>query len=509
MVAIVTSPDSEGRKQKLTSNWCLNSPADSFLSKEEQDRLLSVIGDYHDVFSLNEGERGETDLVEMDINTGEATPTRRRLPFAVRQEVARQLKAMQDKNVIQPSNSPWASPIVLVRKKDGTLRMCVDYRKLNSVTKPDKFPLPRIDDLLDQLGKSKYFSTLDLAAGFWQIRMNDSSKEKTAFVTQNGLFEFQVMPFGLTNAPAVFQRLMQRAISDLNPPEGPDFVGVYVDDLLISSRTFEEHLDHLSKVMSRLRSANLKLKLTKCHFVRPRVEYLGHVISSAGLSPNPKQVAAVSNYPQPQSLTQVRQFLGLTSYYRRFIGQYAKIAAPLHNLTRKDVSWEWNEECQKAFECLKQKLVQAPILTYSNFERDFVLETDASVKGIGAVLSQQLDDGRLHPVAYASRSLSIAERNYSITELETLAVVWAVQHFRAYLYGHNVTVITDHSAVKSVLETPGSSGKHARWWLKVFGCGIGQVNIVYRPGRENAQADALSRNPLSSADDGQVDIELT
>ena len=509
VVGNVTSPDNEGRKQKLIEHL-VSKISDSFLSEEEQDRLLSVIGDYHDVFSLNEGERGETDLVEMNIDTGEAAPTRqavRRLPFAVRQEVAQQLKEMQDSDVIQPSNSPWASPIVLARKKDGTLRMCVDYRKLNSVTKPDKFPLPRIDDLLDQLGKSKYFSTLDLAAGFWQIRMNKSSKEKTAFVTQNGLFEFQVMPFGLTNAPAVFQRLMQRVISDLNPPEGPDFVGVYVDDLLISSRTFEEHLVHLSKVMGRLRSANLKLKLTKCHFVRPRVEYLGHVISSEGLSPNPKQVAAVTNYPQPQSLTQVRQFLGLTSYYRRFIGQFAKIAAPLHNLTRKDVSWKWNEECQQAFECLKQKLVQAPILAYPNFERDFVLETDASVKGIGAVLSQKLDDGRLHPVAYASRSLSVAERNYSITELETLAVVWAVQHFRAYLYGHNVMVITDHSAVKSILETPGSSGKHARWWLKVFGCGIGQVNIVYRPGRENTQADALSRNPVSSADEGQVDIE--
>ena len=204
--------------------------------------------------------------------------------------------------MIRPSNSLWASPIVLACKKDGTLRMRVDYRKLNFVTKPDKFPLPRIDDLLDQLGKSKYFSTLDLAAGFWQIRMNNSPKEKTAFGTQNGLFEFQVMPFGLTNAaPAVFQRLMQRVVSDLNPPEGPDFMGVYVDDLLISSLTFEEHRDHLSRVMSRLRSANLKLKLTKCHFVTPRVEYLhvGHVISSAGLSPNPKQVAAVSNYPQP------------------------------------------------------------------------------------------------------------------------------------------------------------------------------------------------------------------
>eukprot|EP00731_Ephydatia_muelleri_P007839 Em0004g177a len=383
VVGNVTSPDNEGRKQKLIEHL-VSKISDSFLSEEEQDRLLSVIGDYHDVFSLNEGERGETDLVEMNIDTGEAAPTRqavRRLPFAVRQEVAQQLKEMQDSNVIQPSNSPWASPIVLARKKDGTLRMCVDYRKLNSVTKPDKFPLPRIDDLLDQLGKSKYFSTLDLAAGFWQIRMNKSSKEKTAFVTQNGLFEFQVM--------------------------------------------------------GRLRSANLKLKLTKCHFVRPRVEYLGHVISSEGLSPNPKQVAAVTNYPQPQSLTQVRQFLGLTSYYRRFIGQFAKIAAPLHNLTRKDVSWKWNEECQQAFECLKQKLVQAPILAYPNFERDFVLETDASLSSL----------------------------------------YWS------------------------------SSGKHARWWLKVFGCGIGQVNIVYRPGRENTQADALSRNPVSSADEGQVDIE--
>ena len=210
-------------------------------------------------------------------------------------------------------------------------------------------------------------------------------------------------------------------------------------------------------------------------------------------------MATVSNYPQPQSLTQVHQFLGLTSYYRRFSGQFAKIAAPLHNLTRKD---EWNEVCQQAFQCLKQKLVQAPILSYPIFEQDFVLEMDASVKGIGAVLSQQLDDGRLHPVAYASRSLSIAERKYSMTELETLAVVWAAQHFRTYLYGHNAMVITDHSAVKSVLETRGSSGKHARWWLKVFGCGMGQVKIVYRPGRENAQADALSRNPVSSADDG-------
>ena len=226
---------------------------------------------------MTEVERGETDLTEVHINTGDAVPKKqpvRRVPFAVRQEVAKQLQKMLRDGIIQPSSSPWASAIVLVRKKDGSLRICVDYRHLNSVTKPDTFPLPRIDDLIDQLGRARYFTTLDLAAGYWQIRVADDSIEKTAFVTPNGLFEFRVMPFGLTNAPAIFQRLMQRVLNGLNPEEGPDFVAVYIDDILIFSRTMSEHLHHVGLVLDRLQGAGLKLKPNKCHFLCQRVEYL-------------------------------------------------------------------------------------------------------------------------------------------------------------------------------------------------------------------------------------------
>ena len=289
------------------------------------------------------------DLTEVHINTGDAVPKKqpvRRVPFAVRQEVAKQLQKMLRDGIIQPSSSPWASAIVLVRKKDGSLRLCVDYRHLNSVTKPDTFPLPRIDDLLDQLGRARYFTTLDLAAGYWQIRVADDSIEKTAFVTPNGLFEFRVMPFGLTNAPAIFQRLMQRVLNGLNPEEGPDFVAVYIDDILIFSRTMSEHLHHVGLVLDCLQGAGLKLKPNKCHFLCQRVEYLGHLVTPHGLEPNPKKVNAVTQFPVPTSTTQVRQFVGLTSYYRRFIESFAKIAAPLHNLTRKDVEFRWTTECQ-------------------------------------------------------------------------------------------------------------------------------------------------------------------
>ena len=484
---------------------------DTHVPELERQELVQLLETYHDVFSLEPGERGETDLVELHIDTEGALPRKqpvRRVPFAVRQEVARQLREMQASGVVQTSSSPWASPIVLVRKKDGSLRFCVDYRQLNAVTRPDTFPLPRIDDLLDQLGKSHYFSTLDLAAGYWQIKVAEDSREKTAFVTHQGLFEFRVMPFGLTNAPAIFQRLMQCVLCGLNPEQGPDFVSVYINDVLVFSRTMTEHLDHLRRVLDCLRGANLKLKPSKCHFLRQNVEYLGHLITPAGLKPNPKQVSAVQQFPAPESVTQVRQFVGLTSYYRRFISHFAKIAAPLHSLTRKDVDFVWTEECQAAFESLKKKLTEAPVLTYPDFDLGFVLETDASVRGLGAVLSQEQTTRRLHPIAFASRALSAAEKNYSITELETLAVVWAIQHYRAYLYGHKVMVVTDHSAVKALLETPSASGKHARWWLKVFASGVGQVSLVYRPGKENTRADALSRNPVTGGSAKPTDLDV-
>ena len=293
-VAGVNNVDAERRvhfrKEKLSETLA---DEGSNLPPEERERLHSFLLECHEAFSLEKSERGETDLVELQIDTGDASPIKqqvRRMPFAVRQEVARQLREMQRAGVIRPSNSPWASPVVLVRKKDGSLRFCIDFRALNSITKPDTFPLPRIDDLLDQLGRAKHFSTLDLASGFWQIKLHAESREKTAFITPQGLFEFQVMPFGLTNAPAVFQRLMQQVLMGLNPPEGPDFVSVHIDDILIYSETLEDHLEHLKCVIERLMTSGLKLKPMKCHFVRQEVEYLGHIITPTGLKPNPKTV---------------------------------------------------------------------------------------------------------------------------------------------------------------------------------------------------------------------------
>ena len=505
----VSSLDDPERKRKVRELFSedLDNPA---LSPEQQEKLLLLLEEFHDVFSLEDGDRGETDVITVHIDTGDAPPRAqpvRRVPFAVRQEVAQQLHQMQEEGVIEPSNSPWASPIVLVRKKDGGLRICVDYRSLNAVTKADRFPLPRIADLLDQLGSSRFFTTLDLASGFWQVKIDDESREKTAFITHRGLFEFHVMPFGLTNAPAIFQRLMQRVLEGVNPKDGRDSADVYIDDVLVFSQTADDHVEHLRVVLDRLRRAGLKLKPKKCHFVRQSIEYLGHVITPEGLLPNPHQAEAVKNFPVPTSVTGVRQFLGLASYYRRFIRNFARIASPLHSLTRKSAEFQWTDECQSAFDHLKDKLTTAPILAYPNFDLPFVLETDASIQGLGAVLSQKQSDGLLHPVAYASRSLLPTERNYGISELETLAVVWGIQHFHAYLYGHHVTVVTDHTAVKAILQSPSPNGKHARWWTKIFSCGVGKVDIVYRPGKDNDRADALSRNPLPS--DGQVvDDEL-
>ena len=460
LIQAVSSTYDSVRERKLADMIAEVGPT---LKWQERDSLRQLLPEKNPVFVVEEGEHGNTDLVQMTIDTRDATPIKqplRRTPFAARQEVANQLRKMQSQGIIQPSTSSWASPVVLVRKNDGSLRFCIDYRALNSVTKTDQFPLPRIDDLLDQLGRAKYFTTLDLAAGYWQVEMHPDSKEKTAFATYQGLYEFNVMPFGLKNAPGVFQRLMQRVLMGLNPENGPDFVATYLDDVLIFSTTFEEHLVHLRSVLDRLLEVGLKLKPAKCHFICQSVEYLGHLVTPQGISPNPARVAA---YPTPTSVKEMRQFVGIASYYRRFIKGFAKVAQPLHALTQKGAVFKWSVSCQEAFQHLKNLLVEAPVLSYPDFLKPFTLETDASVLGLGAVLSQQQDDGHLHPVAYASRALSPQEKRYGITELETLAVVWSMQHYHAYLYGHEVTVFTDHSAVKAVLETPSPSGEHARW----------------------------------------------
>ena len=298
------------------------------------------------------------------------------------------------------------------------------------------------------------------------------------------------MPFGLCNAPATFQRLMQTVLAGL---EWESYF-VYIDDILVASETFEEHLLHLRQVFDRLRNANLRLKPSKCLFLRDEVPYLGYVISKDGIRPDPARTNQVKHFPTPKDVTQVRQFIGLASYYRRFIPGFAKVASPLHALTRKGVTFAWSPECEAAFNQLKSLLITAPVLAYPQFgpDKSFVLETDASGCGLGAVLSQEQSDGKLHPIAYASRSLHHHEQHYAISELETLGLVWSVKHFRMYLLGHHCIVYTDHSACVSLLNTPKPSAKLARWAMTIQEFNL---TIKHRAGRKNQRADALSRNP--------------
>ena len=320
------------------------------LSKPERLKFCQFLMDHHEVFSLQEEEWGDTQLIQIKIDTGNAQPKRqhpRRLPFVSKQEVARQIQTMLDAGVIQPSVSPWVSPIVLVQKKDGTYRFCVDYWELNTVTKPNKFPLPRIDDLLDELENAKFFSTLDLTSGFWQVQVHPDSRAKTAFIAPQGLHEFRVMPFGLTNASSVFQHLMQKVLMGLNPPDASGFVTVYIDDILVYSETLEQHLEHLRTVMGKLIQAGLKLKPSKCLFVRDEVRYLGHVITPRGLKTSNQHIIAVQEFTNPKSVKDVRQFLGLSSFYRKFVPSFAKIAGPLHTLTRKNAPFNWTEQLDR------------------------------------------------------------------------------------------------------------------------------------------------------------------
>ena len=296
---------------------------------------------------------------------------------------------------------------------------------------------------------------------------------------------------------------------DLNPERGPDFVSVYIDDILVFSSSLDKHIHHLQLVLERVITANLKLKPSKCHSVREEVEYLGHVIMCSGLKTQAKHVEAVQHFARPNSLKGVRQYLGMCAYYRRFIPCFSDIARPLHNQTRKGADFVWTKECETAFLELKERLIAAPVLAYPCFQKPFILETDVSGCGLVAVLSQSQDDGLVHPIAYASRSLCKAESNYGITELETLAVVWALTHFRTYIhvYGNEVTVYTDHSAVKAVLETPNPSGKHARWWSKVYESGAKHVHIISKSGKSNSNADALSHSPVGTPG-GEADEEV-
>ena len=451
--------------------------------------LQGLLKQYEDVFpeQLPKGKPPKR-TVEFEIKTEEgATPPNKppyRLSPKEHEELQAQIEDLLAQGHIRPSTSPYGAPVLFVPKKDGRWRMCVDYRALNRQTIRDRYPLPRIDDLLDRLGKAKHFTTLDLATGYHQIAVKNEDIPKTAFRTQRGQFEFVVMPFGVTNAPATFQRMMNSIFKE----ELDDFVLVYLDDILIFSETLQEHIKHIKTALEKLRTAKLYARLHKCAFFQKKVEYLGFDVSSQGIQPSPEKVRTIVEWPRLQSVKDVRSFLGLASFYRKFIKQFSLKARPLTDLTRDNVAWQWTEKEEKAFNDLKTSLVVAPVLRIPNFDLQFVVTTDASLVSVGAILEQDFGRG-LQPVAYESRKLNPAETRYSAYERELLGIVWAIGKWRHYLEGKHFVVQTDHSSLRHLPNQPSVNRRIWKWVSILQGY---DIEIRHIPGKTNP-ADALTR----------------
>ncbi|KAL0540162.1 hypothetical protein IC582_024392 [Cucumis melo] len=396
-------------------------------------------------------------------------------------ELKMQLQELVDKGYIRPSVSPWGAPVLFVKKKDGTLRLCIDYRQLNKVTIRNKYPLPCIDDLFDQLRGAGLFSKIDLRSGYHQLKVRESDIAKTAFRTRYGHYKFRVMPFGLTNAPAVFMDLMNRIFHRYLD----QFVIVFIDDILVYSVDRESHEEHLRIVLQTLREKQLYAKFSKCEFWLKQVVFLGHVVSAKGVSVDPQKVEAIVNWERPINATEVRSFLGLAGYYRCFIEDFSRLALPLTALTRKNVKFEWSDKCEQSFQKLKKRLVTAPILVLPVTGKDYVIYCDASRLGLGCVLMQ---DG--YVIAYASRQLKEHECNYPTHDLELAAVVLALKIWRHYLFGEKCHIFTDHKSLKYIFDQKELNLRQRQWLelIKDYDC-----TIEYHPGKANVVADALSR----------------
>lgn len=465
------------------------------LTVNQKEQLHEFLYQNRFVFSSNLSQIGQSKTYQHQIDTGNALPVRGpnyRTSPNMKKEIERQVDEMLQNNIIEPSNSDWYSPVVLVPKKNGEFRFAIDYRKLNKVTRPASFPLPKLEDVVDAIGEAdaKIFSVLDLASGFWQIPMDPSTKHKAAFITHTGIYEWTRMPFGLRNAPITFQMVMTQVLRGLHWKQAL----VYVDDILIYSKNFEAHLHHLKQVFHRLQDAGLTLKPSKCQFAVEQVSYLGHRFSKNGVMVDPSKIALVQDYPVPKNQNEIRSFMGLCNYYRKFVNSYSIIASPLNELLQKNIPFEWTTDCQKSFETLKASLSSAPVLAYPNMSEPFILTCDASASAIGFILGQ-LQNGKKHPVAYGGRSLNKAERKWGITDRECLAVIEGIKHFRVYLANNHFKVITDHRALKWLQNQKDLTGRLGRWALRLQEY---DFEVVYRPGVTNQNADAMSRRPYSS-----------
>lgn len=464
---------------------------DDHMNELEKKALREVIHKNREVLYEESDKLTFTHKIKHNIRTTDNMPIHvksYKCPQIFEAEIQKQVRKMLNDGIIKESISPYTAPVWVVPKKaDATgtkkFRLVIDYRKLNEKTINDKYPIPDITDILDKLGRACYFSTVDLVSGFHQIQLLEEDTEKTAFSVNSGKYEFTRMPFGLKNAPATFQRVMDCILRDL--------IGVccfvYMDDIIIFSGSLEEHKLHLDSILKRLKEAGLKIQLDKCEFFRKEVQFLGHTVTEEGVRPNEDKIQCIRSWPTPRNEKEVRQFLGTLGYYRRFIKDFAKLVKPMTNLLRKDSEFVITPEINECFQKCKEILMRDPILMYPDFTKDFTLTTDASDYAIGAVLSQG-PLGKDRPVAYASRTLNKTEERYSTTEKELLAIVWAVKHFKPYLYGRKFKLVTDHKPL--IYSLTNTNDKIVRWKLNL---GEFDYEIVYKPGKQNVIADALSR----------------
>jgi hypothetical protein len=457
----------------------------AFAMMESPVERIPVVCEFPDVFSDElPGMPPDRDIefaIELQPGTAPISKRPYRMPPAELAKLKKQLQELLDKRFIRPSTSPWGCPALFVKKKDESLRLCVDYHPLNAVTIKNKYPLPRIDVLFDQLVGAKVFSKIDLRSGYHQIKIRASDIPKTAFSTRYGLYEYLVMSFGLTNAPAYFMYLMNSVFM----PELDKFVVVFIDDILVYSKNEAEHAEHLHIVLQRLHDHRLYAKLSKYEFWLREIKFLGHNISPDGVSVDPEKVQEVINWKPLATVRQIRSFLGLAGYYRRFILDFSRIAKPMTELLKKGVKYEWSQKCEDAFHALRQHLTTAPVLAQPDNTKSFEVYCDASGTGLGCVLMQ---DNRV--IAYASRALRPHEQNYPTHDLELAAIVHALKIWRHYLMGAHCNIYTDHKSLKYIFTQADLNMRQRRWLelIKDY-----DLEVHYHPGKANVVADALSR----------------
>ena len=458
----------------------------SHLDDSQKQTIGSLVIEYKDLFKDTPG---HTTLLQHDVDIGEADPIKQgpyRLNPVKNDIVDKEVQYMLDNDLIEPSGSPWSSPVVLVKKEDGQFRLCFDYRKLNSVTKTDSYPLPRVDDCIDKIGGARYISKFDLLKGYWQVGLTPRARAVSAFVTSKGLFECKVMPFGMKNAAATFQRLMNTVTKDL---EG---CVVYIDDLIVYSDDWETHVRRIRKLFKALRKAGLVVNLKKSEFGKARVMYLGHEIGFGQVTPKDVNIKAILDFPIPHDRKAVRKFLGMAGYYRRFVRNFSDTATPLTNLLCKNQKFEWSEACQDSFNKLKTILTTFPVLRSPDFTKPFILSVDASDTGVGATLSQGDSRETMHPVGYFSKKLSLTQSRYSTIEKEALSLILALNKFEVYLGGamSPIKVFTDHNPLQFINKFKNKNQRLLRWSLILQEW---DLDIKHIPGRDNIVPDVLSR----------------